>query len=199
MDRDTVAVTRPSRPTGVRTAAGLVALASMVFLGCAPDRSRAPSGEAQAQVLFSETPPAWFDAYFTRLTVAPDGSSALFDGSRLVDLSGGTASPVGVIDAASAATYDDAGRLVVRGRHGDDRGWFRAGQSDAPPELLVGVTTSERPVWSSSGAHIAYVGWSGDSTVRIDATAPEAEVETYHLSRAIDAVAIPNFLLQGVE
>lgn len=189
MDRRAVIQRQPRQSTTALAVATLVVFTSMVLSQCAPDSAPPPSA-AEAQVVFSETPARWFDAYFTDLNVAPDGSSALFDRSRLVDVAAGTASPINAIDTPGAATFDDASRLVVVGRHGDERGWFRAGEAGAPPERLEPLAASELPVWSRSGAHIARVSLSGrDSTVRIGTTTPAGEVTTFDLPAPVAAVA----------
>lgn len=138
-----------------------VALLSLVSSSCATEPS---SGGRQAvdQVLFSESPPMWYEAYFTDLKVAPGGEHAILDYRRLVDLTTGVEMDPRVdLDVVFSARFDADGTLLVAGRQGSEEGWFRyeagdgTGQGgrasldeDLPPQ------TSLTP--SPSGERFAY-------------------------------------------
>lgn len=174
----------------VRLPVPVFAFVSIALSGCARESAPPSVDGGPAEVLFSEAPPSWFEAYFTSLDVAPDGRRAVFDSRRLVDLTEGTDSPIGVIDAVDGGTFDDAGRLVVRGRRGEDVGWFRAGDSGGEATLLPSLGRDGSAVWSASGRSIAHAYRSGDDgTVRIASPEDGGPVESYALPGALLAFA----------
>lgn len=143
-----------------------VALAASALLaGCSTDApSVSPDGAASpGETLFTESPPAWFEAYFAWLDVAPDGRRALLDGRRLIDLETGREIPLDMeLERISTGAFDNGGALIVRGGPRDgEQGWFRVGEPDGSADPLPQVPSAAWPIWSPSGNLIAYLRWPG--------------------------------------
>lgn len=140
-----------------------------LFAACSTD-GPADSGTetpGTAEVLFSDSPPAWFEAYFTALDVAPDGQTALFDGGRLLDLRAGREVALeSGLDATFIGTFDGDGTPVVQGRRGEVTAWFRIG-ADGAAATPASVPQGMQPIWSSSGGRVAYIGPPGPDGPRI--------------------------------
>lgn len=146
-----------------------VALACLI-VGCAPeaeseaDRAAGNEFEPNGEVLFSESPAMWFDAYSTWLHVSPDGERAVFDYSRLIDLRSGVELEMpGGLDRVFRARFDADGSLMVAGLRGDAQGWFRpeadfAAPDSAPRDETLPPSYILEP--SPSGEDFAY--WSSD-------------------------------------
>ncbi len=155
----------PARMTRMASAS-LAPLMLVALLGaCASDSPEGSATDATAsgETLFTDSPPAWFEAYFTSLEVSPDGRRALFDYTRLIDLDTGSEIRLGGgLEEAFLGTFDRAGRPVVAGRLASgETGWFRIDDPDGMAGALPHIPPSARPVWSPSGALIAYVGPPG--------------------------------------
>lgn len=103
---------------------------ALIGAACGPETGsevgRGAESEPPGEVLFSESPPVWFEAYFTWLEVSPDGERAVFDYRRLVDLRTGEELEMpGDLDVVFRARFDADGSLMIGGRRGEQQGWFR--------------------------------------------------------------------------
>ena len=153
-----------------------------------PDRGAAPDSSESALVLFSDSPLAWYNAYFTDLEVAPDGERAFFDYRRLVDLTTGAEISLGSdLDAVFTGTFDPLGRPIVRGRRGDERGWFRIDDSTAAATLLESVPATASLAWSSSGKQVVYWSNADPMTLFIGPGDGSGEVRAHPLSGTVSA------------
>lgn len=183
----------PGRGPTVSRARSVPALVgALLAFACSPDATGSLSDSSEpAQVLLSESPPAWFEAYATGLDVAPDGTWAFFDFRRLLNLtSGAEYEPSAGLDAARLGTFDHLGRPVVAGRLDGEAGWFRLGDPTGTATRLAHIPPESFPVWSRSGERIAYVPWSdAGRVVRIGPAYGTAEAEPYTLPGAPSAAA----------
>ena len=113
----------------------------VLIFACTPDAGSdatagsGPPSEAYGEVLFAESPPAWFDAYFTWLQVSPDGQRAVLDYRRLIDLRTGEELEMpGGLDVVFRARFDSDGTLMLAGRRGGEQGWYRPEAPGARPD-----------------------------------------------------------------
>lgn len=165
---------RPREFTLALSRVALLGVASAMYVASVAC-SAGPSQEALApdEILFSESPPLWFEAYFTDLEVTPDGRMAVYNFRRLLDLTKDSESTfVGDLEELSGldvfrGTFDHTGKLLVLGRRGEQGGWFRiagvgreaeaaTGDGAFPPTLLESLPPGATPEWSPSGDRIAY-------------------------------------------
>ncbi|MEN8376964.1 MAG: hypothetical protein ABFS34_16170 [Gemmatimonadota bacterium] len=187
----------PRRPSP-STASGPIATPGLILallaLACASDSEPAPSADDgdSAPAVFAESPAAWFNVYFTRLAVAPDGRQAVLDSRRLIDLTTGAETPIeGGLDAVSSAAFDRLGRLVVTGQRGEERGWFRIDRAvsvEATP-ILHSVPPIARVSWAPSGERVAYTTRGDPSTLYVGPADGSAEPATHTLPGAPSAHA----------
>ena len=134
-------------------------LVSCFTVACGDDTGPAPGGETDpGETLFSESPPMWFDAYFSWLQVSADGERAVFDFTRLIDLgTGNELETAHGLDVAFRARFDRDG-LIVGGQLGDEEGWFRPEADGAgPPVRDATLPASFVFEPSPSGDRIAYL------------------------------------------
>ena len=122
-----------------------------------------PAPTTGAERLFEDTPAVWFEEYYSRLQVSPDGSQALyttpFDGRvRLIDLRSGSSQPLsqrsGVSDIGAGVIGPEGG-LTLFGRRDGRQGWYDessgAATALALPDDARGLT------WSPDGRTIAFI------------------------------------------
>lgn len=167
-----------------------VMLAALWFVACTSTPEPGPGSSQSAPVLFSDSPVAWYGAYFTDLEVAPDGERAFFNYRRLVDLRTGVEIPLGSeLDAVFTGTFDPLGRPVVRGRRGQKRGWFRIDDSTGAATPLESVPPAASLAWSPSGKQLAY--WSNADTTALFVGSGDGtgEVTAHPISGFVSAAA----------
>lgn len=177
----------PLRPLLARVPVLAVLVAAFSPGGCAPGTVDAQEPD---EVLLSESPPGWFEAYFTGLEVAPDGGRAFFDARRLVDLTTGTEVPVGDgLSAVFRGTFDLSGRPVVAGRRGGETGWFRIDEPDGEPARIGSAPPGPVLVWSPSGELLAHGSGSDRAAVLVGPADASSEPRAHPLPGALEAAA----------
>jgi len=143
-----------------------LAIWAILLMGtaCGPQSGSDAGPDAGGETLFFESPPMWFDAYFTWLEVSPDRERAVFDYRRLIDLrTGDELAMPGDLDVVFRARFDTDGSLMVAGRRGERQGWFRpeagtpASNAGLPDETLPARYVIEP---SPAGDRFAY--WIDD-------------------------------------
>ena len=125
----------------------------------------APAAPVTSEVIHSHDATTWFEEYFARATsVAPDGRRLVFvsrGNVALIDVQHG-ALPMEAwagVDEVTGVVIRPPGDVAVRGRRGEQSGWFERDRTgalrriDAPAAVV--------PRWSEDGESIAYQEASG--------------------------------------
>jgi Tol biopolymer transport system component len=146
--------------------AALGALA-WVLAACVPPP--APIAPTTSEVIHSHDATTWFEEYFARATsVSPDGRRLAFvsRGSvALIDVQHG-ALPMEAwagVDEVTSVVIRPSGEVAVRGRRGDQGGWFERDRTGQLRRIDVPVTTAPR--WSEDGESIAYQEVTGTQSM----------------------------------
>jgi Tol biopolymer transport system component len=140
---------------------------STVFLcSSSPSKDAQPKGQSQpgaakSEVVYSESPAAWYEAAFGSAIVSGDGKWAIYPsymgGTRLINLETRRQEAqrlaAGMDRVFNAAFYMDSG-LARLGERAGQRGWFLPGP-DGPQ--LSSVPADAMPLWSPDGSVVAYV------------------------------------------
>ncbi|MFQ5689139.1 MAG: hypothetical protein ACE5HQ_02555 [Gemmatimonadota bacterium] len=133
-----------------------VLAAPFLSAGCRSDAG----GGAAPEELFSESPATWFESFYARAEISPDGGRAIYGSwrdRRLVDLETGQVIPgrlTAGLDTVTDVRFDAHGELVRLGRRGDEAGWFAGSGDDL---RLLPLPADAIPRWPPDGGRVAYV------------------------------------------
>src|SRR5919108_1972986 len=119
-----------------------------------------PPAPVTSQVIHSHDATTWFEEYFARATsVSPDGRRLVFvnrDRASLIDVEHGVL-PMEVwagVDEVTHVVIRPSGDVAVRGRRGNQTGWFERERTGRVRNIDVPATSV--PTWSQDGQSIAY-------------------------------------------
>jgi Tol biopolymer transport system component len=148
---------RFSLPGDFMRAATLSGVAWAV-VACTP--APTPVAPTTSEVIHSHDVTTWFEEYFSRATsVSPDGRRLVFasrGGVALLDVEHG-ALPMQAwagVDEVTGVVIRPSGEVAVRGRRGDQSGWFERERTGRLRSLEVPAPAVPR--WSEDGESIAY-------------------------------------------
>jgi Tol biopolymer transport system component len=112
-----------------------------------------------AERVYVEWPDTWFEEVASSARIAPDGRSALY-GSRgrvtLIDLASGRgeSSRLAGVEGLADAEFLRGGRIALRGRRGNERGWFIPDENGGL--RLTPLPEDAAPRWSPDGSGVAF-------------------------------------------
>ncbi len=145
---------------------GACVIGAVFCCSCSPSKdaqmkSRGQPSSAKPDVVYSESPAAWYEGAFGAAQVSSDGKWALYPsfgrGMRLISLvtgyEDGERFSAGM-DRVFNATFYMGSELARRGDQADQRGWFLP-NPDGP--RLSSVPPDAMPQWSPDGSAVAYV------------------------------------------
>ena len=168
-DRDASRLQHPTT-SQVRPVSTPFRAVAAVVLGCAACTGRSDQKGSEhtqgpptkAERIFQDSPPVWFEEYYSTLQVTPDGRHALyttpFDGrTRLIPVGGGPDEGVpdipGIGEVRTAA-LGPGGKLAVLASRGGRLGWYQ--DSSGAPVALRLPPDARRPEWSADGRKAAF-------------------------------------------
>jgi dipeptidyl aminopeptidase/acylaminoacyl peptidase len=162
-------VNAPGQTRAVKSSSGdlmrLAAFGALAWALVACVQPPAAIAPATSEVIHSHDVTTWFEEYSARATsVAPDGRRLVFQSRgrvALIDVQHG-ALPMEAwagVDEVTGVIIRPSGDVAVRGRRGDQSGWFERDRTGRLRNIDVPATAVPR--WSEDGASIVYQEASG--------------------------------------